>query len=120
MNKGIKKGIKIFRKLIGKKYADKILNITTFDYTGILPANVDNIPETGWMGYCVLTENHGYWIYINPEKHNDKNEIALTVGHELAHIVQDLKFGFMNHEDVIFKTCAKAYCDKLGYKEESF
>ena len=122
VNKGVKKAAKILVKMLGEEIGHGLLGRVSYNATGLLPANV--IPPTsGWMAYCYCYGRGLYTIYINPNPtaHNNKDEVALSVGHELCHVYQDImtKRG-MSHEGKAFKTFRKVYCAQLGYTKESF
>lgn len=119
--KGVKLAKAILGEAIGKKKAAKLLGVVRFVNSRVLPEwCVPYIPASGWAGFCCPEENGRYAIYINPEHHQNCDDVAFTVGHEFAHVMQDIKEGRMIHRGIIFKTMRDVYSAKLGFKKGAF
>ena len=120
---GQRKARKILKATIGKKEGNALWNIIRWSFTEGLPKDIQKeYPNFAWMGFCCPMTDGSNSIIINPEHHKNSDEVALTIGHELAHALQNVVKGAgnANHDDEIFQCFRKAFCEALEYESESF
>lgn len=119
--KGFKLGRDIFRRMIGKEYANIVLAKVDFHMSKPLPKYAEAfMPPSGWMGFACDKGTGRYAVYINREHHSAFDEVAFTIGHELAHVIQYIQGSEGTHSGNVFNTFKNVYCNELAFKKRSF
>lgn len=120
---GKKLAYKIIVKQFGKKKAELLFGSIYWSYSEIIPKEAfisGGYPANfEWMGFCCPMTDGCSSIIINPKHHKSVDEVALTIGHELAHVLQNVN-GVANHDDEIFELMKTLFCDELEYEYEGF
>jgi Zn-dependent peptidase ImmA (M78 family) len=116
----------ILIEMLGE-YEGRILwNNIRWIYSGMLPKDIYKKSEgfipKAWAGMCCPMTDGTNTIIINKNHHNNHEEIAFTIGHELAHALQNLVNGIesANHDDFIFEEFKCVFSQKLDYEPEGF
>ena len=116
----------ILVEMFGEDQANRLWGNINWKFSSMLPKAVyemtkEDMPEA-WAGFCCPMSDGTNTIIINKRHHNDAEEIAYTIGHELAHALQNLFHGVecANHEDEIFNEFKRCFSLRLGFEEEGF
>ncbi len=117
--RGQKIALGILVEMLGKKKADKLWGNIYWAYSDVTPKEIGKV-DIEWAGLCCPMTDGCNSIIINPVHHEKADEIALTIGHELAHALQYIANKNMNHDDDIFEAFKMFFCDRLEFSLESF
>ena len=122
---GKAKAFQIFSEMLDSvEDARLIFSNIRWSYSDVIPKQVehDKGDDFQWMGLACPMTDGSYTIIISKKHHKDFEEIALTIGHELAHVLQYANHGHdgANHDDEIFETFRQSFCEALEFEPESF